>query len=283
MEREVHWEELAEIARTAESVGFDSIWVGDHLLYRGEGRPERGPLDAWSVLAGLAACTSGVEIGPLVSCIGFRSPGIFARTAAAVDDMSGGRLVLGLGCGWNRPEFEAFGIPFDHRVDRFEESFTIVRRLLAGERVTFRGRYAEAEDAVLLPPPRRSPDLMVGSNGSRMLSLTLPYVGRWNTWWDDYGNTPGGFRQLNRTISEAAVRAGRAPTEILRSAAVLVQLDDAEERVAPEGITPVSGEAGALLPHLAALAEAGADEAILVVSPITAAAVERLGAVLAGL
>lgn len=282
VEREVRWGELADIARTAEGVGFDSIWVGDHLLYRHDGRPERGPLDAWSVLAGLAACTSTVEIGPLVSCIGFRLPGIFARTAAAVDDMSGGRLVLGVGCGWNRPEFEAFGIPFDHRVDRFVESFTIVRRLLDGERVTYRGRYASVEDAVLLPPPARRPALMVGSNGARMLAATLPHVDRWNTWWDDYGNSTTGFRSLNRSITEAAEAAGRDPSELFRSACVLVQLEATDERRVPEGITPVSGEEDALLRHLAEMADAGADEAILVLSPITAASVERLGTALAG-
>src|SRR5215813_994329 len=121
VEREVRWPEYVAMARAAEEVGFDSLWVGDHLLYRGDGRRERGPWDAWTLLAGLA--------------------GVTERTAAAVDELSGGRLVVGLGAGWNETEFRAFGIPFDRRVARFEEAFEIVRRLLAGERVTFAGRY----------------------------------------------------------------------------------------------------------------------------------------------
>src|SRR5205085_3549120 len=141
VEREVRWPELAALARAAEETGFDSLWVGDHLLYRGDGRPERGPWDCWTILAALAAVTSRVELGPLVACTAFRPPGILARTAAAVDEISGGRLRLALGSGWNEAEFTAFGLPFDRRTSRFEEAFEIIRRLLAGERVTIDGAF----------------------------------------------------------------------------------------------------------------------------------------------
>src|SRR4051794_1652435 len=150
VERDVRWPEYVAMARAAEDVGFDSLWVGDHLLYRGGGRPERGPWDAWTLLAGVAGVTERVRIGPLVACTAFRPPGLLARTAAAVDELSGGRLVLGLGAGWNEPQFRAFGLPFDHRVARFAEAFEIIRRLLEGERVTFAGRYHGVEDALLL-------------------------------------------------------------------------------------------------------------------------------------
>src|SRR5579863_4746379 len=133
VERVVRWPEYAAMARAAEEVGFDSVWVGDHLLYRGDGRPERGPWDAWTLLAGLAAVTEAVTLGPLVACTAFHRPGVLARIAAAVDELAGGRLVVGLGSGWNEEEFRAFGIPFDHRVARFMESFEIIRRLLLGE------------------------------------------------------------------------------------------------------------------------------------------------------
>src|SRR5512142_1682422 len=174
------------MARAAEECGFDSVWVGDHLLYRGDGRPERGPWDVWTLLAGLASVTERVAIGPLVACTAFRDPGLLARAAAAVDELSGGRLVVALGAGWNETEFRAFGIPFDRRVARFEEAFEIVRRLLAGERVSFDGRFHRVEDAVLLPPPARRPPLMVGSIGPRMLAATLPHVDAWNCWWEQY-------------------------------------------------------------------------------------------------
>src|SRR4051794_11797089 len=160
------------MARAAEEVGFDSIWLGDHLLY---GQPERGPWEAWTLLSALAPVTERVKLGPLVACAGFHPPGLIAKMAATIDHVSGGRFVLGLGAGWNEAEFRAFGIPFDHRVSRFEESFAIVRGLLAGERVTLNGRYCQADDAVLLPPPERRPPLMVGSNRPRMLGITLPH------------------------------------------------------------------------------------------------------------
>ena len=281
VEREVRWPEVATIARAAEEAGFDSLWVGDHLLYRGDGRPERAPWDAWAILAGLATVTERVTIGPLVACTAFHRPGLLARTAAAVDELSGGRLVLGLGAGWNEVEFRAFGVPFDHRVSRFEESFEIVRRLLSGEHVTHAGRFHRVEDAVLLPPPARRLPLMIGSSGQRMLAITLPHVDAWNTWYDSYGNTPAGFAALNRRINKAAADVGRDPATIARSACVFVALDpSAPERPTEEGALPVEGPPERVAAHLRELAEAGADEAILVVSPITERSVSELNQVL---
>jgi probable F420-dependent oxidoreductase len=278
VEREVRWPEYVAMARAAEEVGFDSIWLGDHLLYRDDGRPERGPWDAWTLLAGLAGVTERVTLGPLVACTAFQRPGVLARTAAAVDELSRGRLVLGLGAGWNEPEFRAFGIPFDHRVARFEEAFAIVRRLLDGERVTFAGGYEAVADAVLLPPPARRPPLMVGANGPRMLAATLPHVDAWNTWYDRYGNTAEGFAAENRAVDEAAERAGRDPRAIARSACVLVVLDRAAgERPIEDGVPPLEGSPEHIAAGLRDLAEAGADEAILVVSPITELSIHRLG------
>jgi alkanesulfonate monooxygenase SsuD/methylene tetrahydromethanopterin reductase-like flavin-dependent oxidoreductase (luciferase family) len=281
VEREVRWPEVAAIARAAEQAEFDSLWLGDHLLYRDGGRPERGPWDAWTVLAGLAVATERVTIGPLVACTAFRRPGLLARTAAAVDELSGGRLAVALGAGWNEAEFRAFGIPFDHRVARFEESFEIVRRLLAGERVTHTGRFHRVENAVLLPPPARRIPLAIGSNGPRMLAIALPHVDAWNTWYDGYGNTPAGFAALNGRIDEAAAAAGRDPAAIGRSACVFVLLDpSAPERPIAESAPPVEGPPERIAAHLHELARAGAGEAILVVSPITERSVDELAAVL---
>jgi probable F420-dependent oxidoreductase len=277
VERDVRWPEYLATARAAEAAGFDSIWVGDHLLYRGDGRPERGPWEAWTLLAGLAASTERVGLGPLVACAGFRPPGLLAKMAATVDEVSGGRLTLGLGSGWNRAEFSAFGLPFDQRASRFEESFEIVRRLLAGERVTFHGRFYEVDDAVLSPRPARSLPLMVGSMGQRMLEMTLPHVASWNAWYEDYGNTAEGFEKLNAAVTRAAEHAGRKPGEIGRSACVLVVLDrSASERPISEGIRPLEGPMDRIAADLREIAEAGADEAILVLSPITEGTVNAL-------
>jgi alkanesulfonate monooxygenase SsuD/methylene tetrahydromethanopterin reductase-like flavin-dependent oxidoreductase (luciferase family) len=265
VERDVRWPEVAAIARAAEESKFDSIWVGDHLLYRGGGQPERGPWDAWTQLAALAVVTTRVRLGPLVAAAAFHTPGVIARMAASIDEISGGRLTLGLGAGWNEPEFRAFGFPFDRLVSRFEESFEIVRRLLAGEHVTFKGEFHSVDDAVLLPPPRRIVPIMLGSNGARMLGIALPHIESWNTWFTSYGNTVEGFANLRGDIDAACVKAGRDPAELTHSACVLVRVGDgAGER--PNDVPPVPVKG--LAAHLRLLAEAGADEAILVLDPI---------------
>ena len=279
VERDVRWPEYRALARTAEEVGFDSIWVGDHYLYRGDGGRERGPWEAWSLLAALAAATERIRLGPLVACLAFHHPAVLAKTVATVDEVAGGRLVLGVGAGWNRTEFDAFGIPFDHRASRFEEAFEIVRRLLAGERVTFDGRWHRVDDAVLLPPPARRPPLMVGSTGPRILAATLSHVDGWNTWFDWYGNTADGFAGRIGEIDAACAAAGRDPGTVERSACVLVQLDGGGERPVEADVTPLRGTDAEIGTGLRALAEAGADELILVVDPITERSVRRLGSI----
>ncbi len=197
VERVVRWPEIRSMAIRIEELGFDSIWVGDHLLYRDESGV-RGPWEAWTQLAAIAAVTDRVEIGPLVAALPFHEPAILAKQAATVDEISGGRLVVGVGAGWNRTEFAAFGLPFDRRVSRFEEAFHLVRRLLAGEEVTHSGEFYELDRCVLLPPSGRDggPPLMIGSNGPRMLSITLPHVASWNTWFTDFDNDPGELPEL---------------------------------------------------------------------------------------
>jgi alkanesulfonate monooxygenase SsuD/methylene tetrahydromethanopterin reductase-like flavin-dependent oxidoreductase (luciferase family) len=277
VEREVRWPEYVELARQAESAGFDSIWLGDHMLYRDEDG-ERGPWDAWTQLAALAAVTERVALGPLVACANFHRPGQLARMAASLSELSAGRFVLGIGSGWNEAEFRAFGIPFDKRVSRFEESFDVVRRLLAGERVTFDGEFVDVEDAVLLPEAQHGTKLMLGANGERMLSIGLPHVDAWNTWFDSYGNTPEGFAELNATVTRAAERAGRDPAEIGRSACVYVRVGAGTGARTNADVAPVP--AAALRGHLRGLADAGADEAILVADPITTESIAELGGVL---
>jgi probable F420-dependent oxidoreductase len=280
VERDVRWPEYLVLARAAEAAGFDSIWIGDHLLYRGDGRPERGPWEAWTLLSALAAATERVRLGPLVACAAFHPPGLIAKMAATIDEVSGGRFVLGLGAGWNEQEFAAFGIPYDRRVTRFEEAFAIVRGLLAGERVSVAGRYSQAQDAVLLPPPARRTPLMIGSNGPRVLGIALPHVDAWNTWYTDYGNSAEGFAALNERITAAARDAGRAPGEIERSACVLVVLDrSSAER--PIDVPPLEGSPERIAARLRELAEAGADEAILVVASITERSIAELAEVVA--
>ncbi|MBI2324402.1 MAG: LLM class flavin-dependent oxidoreductase [Chloroflexi bacterium] len=272
VERVVRWAEVVAIASAAERSGYASVWLGDHMLYRGDNGPERGPWDVWTQLAALAAATSRVTLGPLVACTAFHPPGVLARMAASIDEISGGRCVLGLGAGWNEADFRAFGYPFDRLVSRFAEAFEIARRLLAGERVTFGGRFYRVDDAVLLPPPARRMPLMIGSDGARMLSLTLPHVDAWNAWYPTYGNTAAGFARRNAEIDARCRDVGRVLGEVRRSACVLVAFGGGGER--PHEAPPIAPDR--LRAHLRELADAGADEAILVVDPITERSVLEL-------
>src|SRR3954447_10537840 len=163
VERVVPWPEYLDLARQAEAVGFDSIWLGDHLLYDLPDGSTRGPYEAWTTLAAIAAVTDRVEIGPLVASTSFHAPPMLAKQAATVDAISQGRLIVGLGAGWNRREFDAFGFPYDKRVSRFEEALTIITDLLREGRTTFHGEFYEVDDCVLDPRPEQSPPIMLGS------------------------------------------------------------------------------------------------------------------------
>jgi alkanesulfonate monooxygenase SsuD/methylene tetrahydromethanopterin reductase-like flavin-dependent oxidoreductase (luciferase family) len=281
VERVVRWPEYRAMAVAAEEVGFDSIWLGDHLLYRDEGKPETGPWDAWTMLAAIAGVTERATLGPLVACLAFHPPGLIARMTAAIDEISGGRFVLGVGSGWNEPEYRAFGLPFDHRASRFLESFEIIRRLLAGEHVTREGRFWQVDDAVLLPPPARVTPIMLGTSGPRQLAATLPYADSWNTWWDAYGNNAEGFAEVNAGITAIAEQVGRDPAAVDRSACVYASFDAAGSERPPAEVPPLTGSPEHMARALHDLAEAGADEAIFVLDPITEASIRQCGSVLA--
>ncbi|NUQ31310.1 MAG: LLM class flavin-dependent oxidoreductase [Dermatophilaceae bacterium] len=290
VERRVEWPELLTMARTAEDVGLDSLWLGDHLLYDLPGGVTRGPWEVWTSLAAVAAVTSRVELGPFVASTAFHAPAMLAKMAATVDGISGGRLLLGLGAGWNEREYSAFGFPFDQRISRFEEAFTVIRTLLREGRIDHHGRFHDLTDCVLDPSPTRpgGPPLMLGSTGPRMLRIALPHVDLWNTWWSDYGNSPAGFAGLRERVEDAAAEAGRAPGEVGATAAVYVQLEGGAGRVMGESayaasVTPVPGDAAAVAEHLHAMAGAGAVHVQLVLDPITTDTIKTVGQALARL
>ena len=286
VEREVRWSELLDMTRAIEDLGFDAVWVGEHLLYRWEDRPPRGPWEAWTLLAAIAASTSRIELGPLVACTSFHNPALLAKQAATIDEVSGGRLVLGLGAGWNETEFRAFGYPFDHRVDRFEEAFTIIRTLLREGAIDFDGRWYQARDCELLPrgPRPAGPPLMVGSNGPRMLRMTMPYVDSWNTWFNGIDNRPEGVPALRATVDEACRDVGRDPAEVARTVALLVALPDGAGRVqgktASQPIEGSNGDPAQLAETLRAFAREGIAEVQLVLDPITLESIETIAPVL---
>jgi probable F420-dependent oxidoreductase len=273
------------MARAAEQVGFDSIWVGDHLLFRDEDRPPRGPWEAWSVLAALAAVTERVEVGPLVASASFHNPAMLAKKAATIDEISGGRVILGLGAGWNEVEYRAFGFPFDHRVERFEEAFAIIRGLLREGEVDFAGRYHQVRDCILIPRPLRphGPPIMIGTTGPRMLRLAAAHADAWNAWFTWYGNRPEGIARLREKVDAACASTGRDPATLQRTVAVLVQVEEGEvaRRGGPQEKTPpLRGSPEDLAGALRSFAAEGISHAQLVVDPITTGSIELLGPVL---
>jgi alkanesulfonate monooxygenase SsuD/methylene tetrahydromethanopterin reductase-like flavin-dependent oxidoreductase (luciferase family) len=282
VERAVPWPEMVAMARTAEHAGFDSIWLGDHLLYDLPNGEARGPWEVWTALAALASVTERVELGPLVACTSFHAPTMLAKLAATVDAISGGRLILGLGAGWNEREYTAFGFPYDKRISRFEEAFTIIRELVRTGHSDAHGAYYDVSDCFLDPRPVRpgGPPLMLGSVSPRMMRIGLPHVDAWNVWWSQYGNDVEGFAAVRARVEDAAEQAGRARGDVEATAAVLVQLPAGAGRLMGEAnrnrdVRPVS--VSELADHLRAMADAGAAHVQLVLDPITVESIDAVG------
>jgi alkanesulfonate monooxygenase SsuD/methylene tetrahydromethanopterin reductase-like flavin-dependent oxidoreductase (luciferase family) len=216
-----------------------------------------------------------------VAATSFHNPAMLAKKAATIEEISGGRLILGLGAGWNQVEYEAYGFPFDHRVSRFEEAFTIIRELLRDGRSNFHGTYYSLDECELLPrgPRAGGPPLMVGSEGPRMLGITLPHVAAWNAWFTWFGNTPDGYRPMRARIDDACRSAGRDPSAVERTVALFVAFPGAQGRslgdLADPDVEAISGEPAILDKTLRAFAEEGVSHVQLVLDPIT---VDTIGA-----
>ena len=184
----------------------------------------KGLHEAWTLLSAVAAVTSRVELAPLVLCAPFRNPGLVASMAATLDEVSGGRLILGVGAGWHDPEFEAFGYPTDHKVGRFEEWIEIVVRLLRDETVTFDGRYYQTRDAVVLPTPSRRIPILIAGNKPRMMGLVARYADSWNTAW--FGRPDDKLRERLADLDKALDEAGRDRDSLERHVGLLVRDPD---------------------------------------------------------
>jgi len=221
------WADLFAFAERAEALGFDSLWVPDHLLLTWQ-EQTRGIWECWSLLSALAAVTHRVELGSLVACTAFRSPALLAKMADTIDEISGGRLIIGLGAGWDGPENRAFDIKSDHRVDRFEEALQIIVPLLRTGRVDFAGTYYQARDCELRPrgPRIGGPPILIGARGPRMLRLAATYADLWNA--QGPLHRPEETIPLRAAGDAACADVGRDPTTLARSASVVVNLPMAQ-------------------------------------------------------
>lgn len=219
------WKEVNAMAILAEQVGFDSLWLVDHLIYRldGEEKP-RGVWEVWSLLSAIAANTTSVELGTLVLSVPWRNPALLAKMADTVDEISNGRLILGLGAGYHKFEFDAFGFPYNYRVSRFEEAIKIIHGLLRIGSIDFHGKYYDARACELAPrgPRTNGPPILVGSKSPRMLSVTAKYADSWNAYYDDTHNQVEGIRRLRPIIDAACVKEDRDPRTLERTATVLM-------------------------------------------------------------
>jgi alkanesulfonate monooxygenase SsuD/methylene tetrahydromethanopterin reductase-like flavin-dependent oxidoreductase (luciferase family) len=269
--------EIIAMARDVEAAGFDSVWTFDHLQQRETDEAEvTGLWEGWTLLAAIAAVTERAQIGCLVSCTGFRSPGLLAKMAHTVQEISEGRLVLGVGAGWHEPEYTAFGYPFDHKVDRFAEAIQVIGSMIHKGRSTFAGKYYQTKDALMLPEAaagRPKAPILIGGRGPRMLRLIAQHADVWNTAW--FGDVSPKFFEQRDRLHAACVEHGRDPKSIEISVGMFIKADDAAaDAPGIASTTPAIAEA------LAAWRDAGVDEVLCWTDPQTAKRLEMVAAAL---
>ena len=274
------WERWQRIATLADEMGFAGLYRSDH--YTNARPPDKESLEAWVSLTWLAGHTERIEFGPLVSPLSFRDPTMLARMAASVDDLSGGRLTLGVGAGWQEREHEKFGwdlLEIPERFQRFEDGLEIISRLLeSDEPSSYTGDYYEIHDAVLLPRPKRpgGPPILIGGNGrNRTLPLAARFADEWNglyTSFEDYAD-------LNSRLDELAKEQGRDPKSIKRSMMIGCEFGRSDEEVKElveartggkrtaqelrESMGMAVGTANEIVDHLGKLEDAGGQRVML--------------------
>lgn len=272
------WEHILKLGRIAEASGWDSLWVPDHFMPNVSGYGHEPPEvidkelmpmhECWSLLAGLAAAVPRVRIGALVTGNTYRHPAILAKQAATVDHISGGRLVLGLGAGWQENEHRRYGIPFGtvgDRADRLDETCELISSLLTKERSDFDGAYYQLSGAPLMPKPVQKPlPIMIGGTGERR---TIPTTVRWAHEWNGWCSAPR-MRYYNDLIDRLCEVEGREPRSIARSAAVVLQLRDSEASTEElesrfSGRPKLIGTPAQIVEQVVEYADAGTDEIII--------------------
>jgi alkanesulfonate monooxygenase SsuD/methylene tetrahydromethanopterin reductase-like flavin-dependent oxidoreductase (luciferase family) len=284
------WRDLLAMARQVEDAGFDSLWIPDHLLFRWPGVPPttQGTWEAWSLVAALAATTSRVEIGTMVLCTAFRSPALLAKMADTVDEISGGRLILGLGAGYHEPEFRAFGLHYADRASRFEEAVTIIGRLLRTGACDYAGQHYTVRECELRPrgPRAAGPPIMIATSNPagvarpRMHRVLAEHADLWNGWLAFWRSWPDAVPPLRATVDAACRDAGREPATLGRTVSPLVVFPDLDPGPQRPGVEPLVGSPDALVAALAGFAREGVTHLQVQLDPATPAAIERLAGVL---
>ena len=278
--------DILAMTRAAEEVGFDAVWIIDHLVFRPEAEDnpfqmptaeeDRGVWECFTVMAGLASATERIQLGSLVACTGFRNPGLVAKMTETIDDISGGRVILGLGAGWHEPEYEAFGYPFDHRVSRFEEALAIIHPLLREGRANFDGQFFRARDAVNRPrgPRPTGAPILIGSTGPRMLRSIARYADAWNTVW--HGDPEAIVSQM-AAVDAACREVGRDPATLVRTAGGNIAMPG-YLGVRPN---PIRGSDEEMAATILRFRELGIQHFVAGLDPCTPRTIEQFGRVIA--
>ncbi len=269
------YDSIRAVAQQAEADGFDSLWLPDHLLYRSPGQPTRGIWECWTILAALAEATSKIELGTLTLCNAFRHPAMLAKMATALDEVSHGRVILGIGAGWNEPEYQAFGLPFDHRVARFEEALQILLPLLREGHVNFNGTYYQTHDCEDLPrgPRPQGPPLLIGAEGPRMLKLTAKYADFWNT---GYLGRPQTLVARLAGIESACHEVGRDPRTLGVTALIGLWFPDLQPAKPSFFDDPLTGTPQEIADALRGYAAMGVPHVMFQCEPYVPEALSRL-------
>jgi len=266
--------DLREMALVAEQVGLDSIWLADHLIYRFLNRAESAPWEVLTMLSALAAVTTHITLGTLVICTSFRPPAMLAKMADAVDEISGGRFILGLGAGWHQPEYEAFGYPFDHLASRFDEALQIIVPLLREGHVDFQGKYYQVQNCVLRPrgPSPAGPRILVAGRRPRMLQLTARDADAWNTAWHTNATI---VKERYDSFAQTCATIGRDPATVELTVGTNVRLQPPKDDGSPD--RAISGTPELIASRLQDFASVGTSHLIIALDAVTPASIEQLG------
>ena len=283
------WADLMTMAQRSEEIGLDSVWLPDHLIYRFTDIAQ-GAYDCMPLLAGFAAVTKRVELGTLVLATSFRNPAYLAKMADTIEEMSGGRLILGLGAGYHEPEYRAFGFPYDHRASRFEEAVTIIHTLLRTGAIDFAGAFYSARECELrIRGPRpNGPPILIGTIGERMLRLTAQYADFWNRYLIFGRSRADEVPALREKVDAACADVGRDPATLGRTVAVLIDFINRPDsppvwnrpQANPE---PITGSPEEIAAQLRAFADEGISHIQVWTSPRNVQGIEMLAPVLEAL
>jgi probable F420-dependent oxidoreductase len=266
--------DLRDMAQAAEGVGLDSIWLCDHLLFRHPEQEEKGIWEIFTMLSALAATTTRITLGTIVVCTSFRPPALVAKMADSIDEISGGRLILGLGAGWHQPEYEAFGYPFDHLASRFDEAMQVIAPLLREGQVDFQGQYYEVRNCVLRPrgPSRNGPSILIAGRRPRMLQLTAQYADAWNTAWHvDLAEVKDRYD----AFKQASIAAGRDPATIELTVGTNVDLFSTGEQT--DTTKTITGSPEYIASRLHGFADEGVKHLIIMPESLNLESIEQFG------